>query len=110
MFANNTTHMDTNTTTPPVNVQPPEYLEVTWERTLSIWWSYAWRCVLFSMLLGAFLGFCGGFIVGIAGRPDLGAAVGALLGWLGGIVMSFVVLRIVLRKSFTEFSIRLVKR
>jgi hypothetical protein len=48
--------------------------------------------------------------VGAAGRPDIGGALGALLGWLGGIVVSFVVLRLVLRKTFTEFSIRLVKR
>jgi hypothetical protein len=102
--------MNASAETPSVTAQAPEHLEVTWERTLSIWWSYVWRCALCSLLLGAFLGLCGGCVVGIAGRPDLGGVVGALLGWLGSIVMSIVVLRIVLRKTFPEFTIRLVRR
>jgi hypothetical protein len=86
-----------------------ETLEVTWDRTLVIWWSYVWRCVLYSMLLGAFLGFGGGLIVGLVGRADLGAPVGALLGWLGSIPVSIVVLKQLLAKRFKAFSLALVK-
>jgi hypothetical protein len=86
------------------------FLEVTLERTLSIWWSYAWRFLVFSAVAGLLLGACGGFIVGSVGRPDLGAPVGALLGWMGSVIMSFVVFRIVLCKTFSSFSIKLVKR
>lgn len=87
-----------------------DFLEVTLEHTLAIWWSYVWRFVVFSAVAGLLLGACGGFIVGSVGRPDLGAPVGALLGWMGSVIMSFVVFRIVLCKTFSSFSIKLVKR
>ena len=87
----------------------PQYLEVNWDRVLTIWWEYAWRCVVFSVLIGLFLGFCGGMIVGVAGYPELGGAVGALLGWLGSIGVSIVVLRTILQKKFSQFSIKLVR-
>lgn len=67
-----------------------------------------WRLVLFGMVLGAFLGFSGGFIVGLYGHPELAPAVGALLGWLGSIVMSIVVMRIILQKRFPNFTIQLI--
>ena len=82
--------------------------EVTWERVLPVWWAFMWRGSLYGMLLGFFLGFCGGLIVGFAGRPDLGAPVGALLGWLGTIPVTLVVMSIVLKKRFGTFSIKLV--
>ena len=84
-------------------------LEISIERVLPVWWALMWRIVLFGALVGAFLGFCGGLIVGAAGHPELGAAVGALLGWLGSIPVSFVVLKVVLRKRFNGFRIRFVK-
>ena len=83
-------------------------LEVTWSRTLQVWWSYAWRCVLLSMLLGIVLGAIGGFIVGILGRPQLGGIVGAVLGYLGWIPVSIVMLKVILKKKFKTFSIELV--
>ena len=39
-------------------------VEMTLERTLSIWWSFMWRTVLVSMVLGFVLGFIGGILVG----------------------------------------------
>lgn len=93
-----------------LNGFPEVFLDVTLEHTLSIWWSYVWRCVVFSAVAGLLLGACGGFIVGSVGRPDLGAPVGALLGWLGSVIVSFVVFKIILCKTFPGFSIKLVKR
>jgi hypothetical protein len=60
------------------------------------------------MVLGFVLGAIGGFIVGAAGRPDLGAPVGAVLGWLGSIPVTLFVLGIVLRKRYRQFSIKVV--
>lgn len=82
--------------------------DVTLERVLSVWWAFLWRTALYGMILGVALGFIGGFVVGAAGRPDLGAPVRALLGWLGSIPVSFVVMSIVLKKRYGSFSIRLL--
>ncbi len=83
-------------------------LEVTWGDALLIWWSYIWRCVVFSMILGFILGAIGGFIVGILGRSDLSASVGGILGYLGSLPISIYMLRKILNKRFKNFSIALI--
>lgn len=83
-------------------------LELTLERVLAIWWAFVWRATLLTVLVGAFLGLVGGVIVGASGHPELGGTVGALLGWMGGIPVSIFVLRAILLKRFSGFSIRLV--
>ena len=60
------------------------------------------------MLIGAFMGLVGGVIVGAAGHPELGAPVGALLGWLVGIPVSIVVLRKVLLMRFSGVRVTLI--
>jgi hypothetical protein len=85
-----------------------KYLDITFERTIAIWWSFVWRSMLFSALLGAFLGLGSGAILGVLGHPELGGPVGAVLGWLGAFPVSIVVLRMVLGKEFGDFVIRLV--
>jgi hypothetical protein len=84
-------------------------LEVTWARTLRIWWSYVWRCGLYGGLLGLLLGFVGGVVVALMGRPDLSALVGGIWGYLGAIPISIIMLRNILRKRFPEFTVRLVR-
>jgi len=59
--------------------------EITFQRSLSIWWSFVWRSVLVSIVLGAFLGFIGAVVAVLLGRPQLGSRLGGLLGWLGSI-------------------------
>lgn len=86
-----------------------EMNEVTLEKTLSIWWSMVWRAVLVSMLVGFILGFIGVFIGSAAGRPELGGAVGALLGWLGSIPVSIWALKAALSKKHGGYSVVLVK-
>lgn len=86
-----------------------DYLEINWDRVLLIWWGLIWRTMVFGTLVSAALSFCAGFLVGVAGHPELGTAVGLLIGWLSSIPVSIVLLRVVLNKKFSEFSIRLVK-
>src|SRR5689334_16895675 len=83
-------------------------LEMTWRRTLVVWWALLWRSALFSGVLGAVLGFVGGVVVALRGRPDLSATVGRILGQLASLPVSLIVLRRILRKDFKDFSVRLI--
>jgi len=85
-----------------------ETIEVTWNHTLSIWWSYIWRCMVFSMLVGLVLGVIGGVIVGVMGKPDMGGMVGGILGYVGSIPVSIYVMKTILNKKYKSFSIALV--
>src|SRR4051794_16044790 len=90
--------------------EPEVNVNVDWDATLSIWWAFAWRTVLFSALLGAMLGGISGAILGIEGRGDLARPVGQFLGYLAQIPVSIAVLRTILKKQFRDFSIQLVAR
>ena len=85
-------------------------VEVTWNNTLIIWWSYIWRCILISMVVGFILGVIGGVVVGVMGKPDLGAMVGGILGYLGSIPVSIYVMKVILNKKYNKFSIALVSQ
>lgn len=85
-----------------------ETIEVTWNHTLSIWWSYIWRCMVFSMLVGLVLGVIGGVVVGVMGKPDMGGMVGGILGYAGSIPVSIYVMKTILNKKYKNFSIALV--
>jgi hypothetical protein len=82
--------------------------DVTWERVRSIWWAFLWRAAIYSALLGFVLGFVGGVVVAVLGRRDLGPPVGAVLGSIGSLPISFVVMSIVLKKRYGSFSVRLL--
>jgi hypothetical protein len=67
----------------------PTQLNISWGITMQIWWSYVWRCGLFSALLAVPLGAIGGITVAIIGRPDLGGSVGGILGYPVSIIMYY---------------------
>ena len=83
-------------------------LEVTWKRTLVIWWSIAWRGILFGAIAGAVVGAIVGFILGFLGRVDLASIGGGIAGYIVAIPISIWVLKIVLSKKFSEFSLQLI--
>lgn len=83
-------------------------IEVTWSHTVPIWWSYFWRCILFSTLVGLISVIIGGVIVGAMGKPDMGGMVGGILGFLGSIPVSIYVMKVILNKKYNNFSIALI--
>ena len=86
-----------------------ERTEITLNSTLSIWWSFMWRALVVGVLCGFVLGFIGGFMLAIAGRGELSATVGAILGWLGSIPVSIWALKAALAKQHGGYSIALMK-
>ena len=87
-----------------------EEIELTLEKTMPIWWAFFWRAFLVSLLAGAVLGAIGGFIVGFAGSPELGGAVGALLGFFATIPVSIWALKSALSKTYGSYAVVLIKR
>ena len=87
-----------------------EQIELTLERTMPIWWAFAWRAFLISMLAGLVLGAIGGFIVGVAGSPQLGGAVDSLLGLFTAIPVSIWAMKSALSKTYGIYSVVLIKR
>jgi hypothetical protein len=62
------------------------------------------------MVVGFILGAIGGVVVGVMGKPDLGAMVGGILGYLGSIPVSIYVMKVILNKKYNKFSIALVSQ
>ena len=86
-----------------------EQTEFNLEKVLSIWWSMVWRATVVGMLVGAILGFIGGFIVGVAGYPELGGAIGMILGWLSSIPVTIWALKAALSKEHGGYSVASVR-
>jgi len=83
--------------------------EPSWGQTLAIWWSFMWRCTVWSMLSGIVLGAVGGGITGAIGHVEQARVVGGILGYLGSIPASMYAMKVVLGKRYNGFSVRLDK-
>jgi hypothetical protein len=86
-----------------------EQTEITRKNLFPIWWAFIWRFVLVSMLAGFIVGFFGGLILGLTGKGQHASIVGALLGWLASLPVSFWALKTALTKQYQGFAVSLVK-
>ncbi|HTT47497.1 MAG TPA: hypothetical protein VMG39_05765 [Pseudolabrys sp.] len=86
-------------------------LEVTWGRTISIWWLFMWRSLLGALVFGFAIGAAIGFFVAILGLPrEIITIASPLLGAVIGILWGVMVMRMALRKLYSDFRIVLVPR
>ena len=84
--------------------------DFTGKQVLSIWWALLWRGVVYGIPVGFVLGALVGVVVAALGRPDLIELVGAMLGTIIYVPVSFIITTIVLKKRYGSFSIRLLPR
>ncbi len=86
-------------------------LDVTWGKAAKVWWSLAWRVIVFGMLAGFVAGAVVGGIAGAAGvNTQTISSLGALSGMVVGIPVGIWVVRTILRKSWSDFRIILVAK
>jgi hypothetical protein len=85
-------------------------LEITWPRVVRVWWLLLWRGLLGGVVLGALAGFLIGF-----GGVNFGAwtvqtitAVASGAGYLVGLVWALIVVRMALKKRYSEFRLALL--
>jgi hypothetical protein len=84
-------------------------LEITPKRVISIVWLLYWRTWVGALILGFLAGFLVEIIeTGIGAADGSGVIPAALLGGVFGLVWSYFVLRMALRKKYRDFRIVLV--
>ena len=88
-------------------------LEITWNRVIKVWWSYLWRSLLaaiVAMVIGAIIGGIFGFILGMLGFQTETIQLFVMpIGFLIGVGISIIPLKLILGKDFGEFRLVLVK-
>jgi uncharacterized membrane protein len=70
---------------------------------------YVVRATVLGVVAGAIFGFIGGLVVGLIGKPELGATVGGLAGYISAIPVTIYCMKYILNKSFKGYSLRFVK-
>lgn len=81
-------------------------LEVTWGRTVRVWWAYVWRL----MLITSIIGFGLGLFMGVLGSPPQLANIILNLTGIISIAISFAVMQRILGKDFGEFRLVLIRK
>jgi len=88
----------------------PQFLEPTFKRATILWWALLWRGVLLAGGAGLVVGFVEGFVGSMAGvSSDTIRNLNYISGLIVGIPVGIYVVQVVLRKQFSEFTIRLVR-
>jgi len=89
-------------------------LDITWSRTIKVWWAYFWRsliAVIAAVIVGAIVGFILGFIMGaMRVDPDTIQYVASPIGAIIGIGFSIIPMKMILGKDFGQFRLVLVSK
>ncbi len=86
-------------------------VEVTWQRTLKVWWSIFWRSIVYGMMAGLIIGFLGGFILKTLGLSfQENKPIFDLLGMVAGVLIQIGIIKYVLSKKYQNFRVALVKK
>lgn len=86
-----------------------EKMEVTWNVTLKVWWSFFWRAAVFGAIAGALAGGVVGFFLGLTGNTDQIPMYSGAAGYLVSIPITIWVMKIILEKRFGNFSLAIVR-
>jgi hypothetical protein len=84
-------------------------LEPTWKRALSVWWLIVWRTFVGFLLLTIASILLGDLLVAIIGDgSETLSVVAAVIVWVLSIVWGVVVVRMALRKTYSDFRLALI--
>ena len=83
-------------------------LELTWNRTMRMWWLVFWRSLVGAGILGFVGGFVAGVVLAVGGYPQYIPLVSIILGYFGALIWSTFVLRMMLRKKYGDFRLVLI--
>ncbi|HEX5304761.1 MAG TPA: hypothetical protein VFW82_01600 [Dyella sp.] len=68
-------------------------MDISWGKALPVWWSIAWRGVIYGVLGGFILGFIGGFWAAIMHSPERAPLYGLIGGYIASIPASMLAVK-----------------
>lgn len=77
-------------------------MKLQWNTSLSVWWSFVWRSVIYGAVGGFVLGAIGGAIADATGHLDKARVAGSFVGDVAGLVLSTVAMKQALQKHLAE--------
>ncbi|MEC9407229.1 MAG: hypothetical protein VX549_08135 [Pseudomonadota bacterium] len=84
-------------------------LDVTWGRTMQVWWAFFWRGIVYVMLPAFFLGAVVGVVLAVNKVPlEPHAWKLQMVGGAMGLFVGIWLTRVILRKTYSGFRIALV--
>lgn len=83
-------------------------IEVTWSYVFRIYWAWMWRSFLLFLVFGTLFGFGVGFIASMLNLIDI-QPLFAAYGLIVSLIVSFLVLKTILKKRFRTFRIALIR-
>lgn len=86
-------------------------IDVTWGRAAKVWWSLAWRMLLFtvavSFVAGGILGFVGAML---GASQQTVSTLGFLIGVAVGVPIGIWIIKLIIGKNYSDFRLALVPR
>lgn len=70
-----------------------EIMNISWGKALSVWWSIAWRGVIYGALGGFVLGFIGGVMAALMHSPERAPLYGMIGGYIASIPASMLAVK-----------------
>jgi Na+/proline symporter len=83
-------------------------IRITWENILPVWWSFYWRATIFGLIAGAIVGALAGFVLGAMNKPELIPYAGGIAGFVVGLPISIICLKIAFEKDFNGYKVKLI--
>lgn len=83
---------------------------LTWTRVVKIWWCYAWRSALISVLVYFIITFVAGLLIGLSGVDEkFWPVIFSIIMIVTGCAISIVVLRSAIDNQYSDFHLEIVK-
>jgi|GEM_PF-2244601 len=79
-------------------------MRITWGKTVSVWWSAAWRGSIYGFIGGFVLGFIGGFTAALLHTPEKAPLFGVIGGYIAAIPASMLGLKQALSKHLASLA------
>ncbi|MHA6204871.1 hypothetical protein ACXU4B_10635 [Dyella soli] len=79
-------------------------MSITWGKTVSVWWSAAWRGGIYGFIGGFVLGFIGGVTAAVLHTPEKAPIYGMVGGYIAAIPASMLGLKQALSKHLASLA------